>query len=126
MLITKSLYLAAVQDRLGYEAASLKEMHSHCPQHVPEMFRYDKTMATVSMQYLEPPHVTLRTGILAGTIYPAVGTHLAELLACCLFRSSFLAMDSATFRSKADVYTNCGMCVLTEQVCTLFIAMVCK
>lgn len=95
---------------------SLREMHRHSPEHVPEVYLHDETMSLVAMQYLAPPHVIMRHGILSGYVYSQVAAQLADLLACTLFRTSLLAMPADTFREKAAMYVNGEMCELTEQV----------
>jgi len=110
------LSACGVQKRLAYEAASLAAMHAHCPRHIPEVYLYDAKAAAISMQYLAPPHVILRHGILEGATYPRVAAHLAELLACSLFRTSALALSAAEFRTQAARFENTEMCGLTEGV----------
>lgn len=105
-----------MQERLRYEAESLREMHRHCPQHVVEVFDYDPDMHVISMQYLRPPHVVLRYGLLDGAVYPRLAAQVAEQLACCLFRTSQLALPPDVFRAAADRFSNSEMCRLTEQV----------
>ena len=104
------------QDRLRYEAESLREMHRHCPAHVPQLFDYDAAMFTLTMQFLAPPHVVLRYGLLDGATYPHVASQAAEQLACCLFRTSAFALEGPAFRTLADRFSNPAMCQLTEQV----------
>lgn len=94
----------------------MREMHRHSPEHVPEVYLHDETMSLVAMQYLAPPHVIMRHGILSGHVYSQVAAQLADLLACTLFRTSLLAMPADTFRKKAAMYVNGEMCELTEQV----------
>lgn len=105
-----------MQERLRYEAESLQEMHRCCPAHVPELYDFDAPMFTLSMQFLAPPHVVLRSGLLAGNVYPHLAAHAAEFLACVLYRTSALALAAEPFRALADKYSNAPMCALTEQV----------
>lgn len=106
------------QERLRYEVDSLREMHRHSPAHVPEVYLHDAAMSLVAMQYLAPPHVIMRHGILAGHVYPNAAAQLSDLLACTLFRTSLIALSEDEFRRKADTYGNSEMCSLTEQVCS--------
>ncbi len=46
------------------EAAALVEEASCCPAHVPEVYAYDAQHALIVMQYLAPPHIILRQGLI--------------------------------------------------------------
>jgi 5-methylthioribose kinase len=105
-----------MQERLRYEAESLREMHAMCPAHVPEVYAFDGAMCVIAMQYVPEPAVVLRHGLLAGGSYPRMPAHAAEFLACTLFRSSALALAPAAFRAQAARFANGDMCALTEQV----------
>jgi 5-methylthioribose kinase len=104
------------QDRIRIEAAALKEEAKHCSAHVPKLYHFDATMSVLVMQYLPPPHVILRRGVIEGEMYPALGGQLAQLLAEMLFKTSLLALPSDEYRSLVGRFTNNEMCRLTEQV----------
>jgi 5-methylthioribose kinase len=91
-------------------------MHDCCPAHVPRVYKFDRTMCMIAMQYLAPPHVVLRYGFLDGAVYPKLPHQAAEFLACSLFRSSLLKLDSREFWERAARFGNAEMCALTEQV----------
>jgi 5-methylthioribose kinase len=104
------------QDRIRIEAAALMEEAKHCPAHVPKLYHFDATMSVLVMQYLPPPHVILRRGVIEGEMYPALGGQLAQLLAKMLFKTSLLALPSDEYSSLVGTFTNNEMCRLTEQV----------
>lgn len=83
------------QDRVRIEAEGLTEEGRHAPLHVPTMYHYSPEMALIVMQYLAPPHVMLRIGLIAGHVYQDLGAHLATFLARTLFYTSLFALDSA-------------------------------
>ena len=89
---------AAVQERVRIEAEALLEEGRHAPEHVPSMFHYSPQMALIVMEYLAPPHVMLRTGLIAGELYPQLGVHMASFLARTLFHTSLYALDTAQHR----------------------------
>lgn len=62
------------------------------------MFHYSPQMALIVMEYLAPPHVMLRTGLIAGELYPELGAHMASFLARTLFHTSLYALDTAQHR----------------------------
>lgn len=105
------------QERVRYEAEALIQAHKFCPEHVPEVYVYDSTMATIVMRYLEPPHIILRGGIIEGKVYPKLAAHVGEYLATTLYKSSALAVGGAELRRARQAFgQNEDMCELTEQV----------
>ena len=105
------------QERVRYEAEALIQAHKYCPAHVPEVYIYDPTMATIVMRYLEPPHIILRGGIIEGKLYPKLAEHVGEYLATTLYKSSALSVGGAALRRARQAFgQNEDMCELTEQV----------
>eukprot|EP00250_Pteridium_aquilinum_P019227 c24355_g2_i1 orf=168-2612(+) len=104
-------------DRSYYEAMALKKHASLCQQHVPEVYHFDRPMSTIIMQYLEPPHIILRKGLIQGITYPCLADHISEFMARTLFYTSLLAMSTTLHRSMvAEFCGNVELCRLTEQV----------
>ena len=105
------------QERVRYEAEALQTAHGFCPAHVPEVFLYDPSMSVIAMRFLEPPHIILRGGIVAGATYPRLAAHAGEYLATTLFGSSALAVGCERLREQRQAFgQNEAMCALTEQV----------
>ncbi|GAB4820785.1 hypothetical protein N2152v2_007831 [Parachlorella kessleri] len=92
------------QERVRFEATALMEEARHCPEHVPQVYLYDEAMALIVMQYLAPPHVILRHGMIQGNIYPRLADHLAHFLATTLFHTSLLAVSTEHHRSGGLLY----------------------
>ncbi|KAI5074128.1 hypothetical protein GOP47_0010089 [Adiantum capillus-veneris] len=104
-------------DRSYFEAIALKKQGTLCPQHVPDLYHFDRHMSIIIMQYLEPPHIILRKGLIKGIIYPCLGDHMSEYMAKTLFYTSLLAISTTTHRSAvAEFCGNVELCRLTEQV----------
>ncbi|KAH7432190.1 hypothetical protein KP509_07G012500 [Ceratopteris richardii] len=104
-------------DRAYFEAITLKKHGALCPQHVPEIYHFDRTMSAIVMQYLEPPHIILRKGFIKGIYYPCLAEHMSEYMARTLFFTSLLAISTTTHRSAvAEFCGNVQLCRLTEQV----------
>jgi 5-methylthioribose kinase len=110
------MHTCSVQDRLRYEVESLRAMHVACPAHTPEVYAFDPALCVIAMQYIAPPAVVLRYGILDGAVYPHMPAQAAEFMATTLFRSSQFALGTSEFTAHADKYSNREMCALTEQV----------
>jgi S-methyl-5-thioribose-1-phosphate isomerase len=92
------------QERVRYEAEALQTAHGFCPKHVPEVFLYDPKMSVIAMRFLEPPHIILRGGIVAGETYPLLAAHAGEYLATTLFGSSALAVGCERLREQRQVF----------------------
>eukprot|EP00270_Netrium_digitus_P009914 TRINITY_DN3048_c0_g1_i1.p1 TRINITY_DN3048_c0_g1~~TRINITY_DN3048_c0_g1_i1.p1 ORF type:complete len:799 (-),score=259.48 TRINITY_DN3048_c0_g1_i1:39-2378(-) len=103
--------------RISFESSTLLEEGRLAPGLVPEVYAFDKTMAAISMEYLAPPHIILRKGLVAGIVYPLLADHMAEFLAVTLFSTSLLARSTAAHKAEVAKYCgNADMCRLTEQV----------
>ncbi|GAB2267595.1 hypothetical protein Dimus_002577 [Dionaea muscipula] len=105
------------KERAYFEATTLKEHGRLCPNHVPEVYHFDRDMSLIGMRYLEPPHIILRKGLIAGTVYPLLAEHMSEYMARTLFFTSLLY--TTTTDHKGAVAKFCGnveLCRLTEQV----------
>ncbi|TYH94171.1 hypothetical protein ES332_A12G022900v1 [Gossypium tomentosum] len=105
------------KERAYFEAVALKQHGGLCPEHVPEVYHFDRTMSLIGMRYLEPPHIILRKGLIAGIEYPLLAEHMSEYMAKTLFCTSLLYRS--TTEHKRAVVEFCGnveLCRLTEQV----------
>ncbi|XP_054786400.1 methylthioribose kinase-like [Prosopis cineraria] len=105
------------KERAYFEAQALKEHGRFCPEHTPEVYHFDRTMSVLSMRYIEPPHIILRKGLIAGIEYPVLAEHVSDYMANTLFFTSLLFRT--TTEHKRDVAEFCGnveLCRLTEQV----------
>jgi len=104
------------QDRVRIEAAALQTEAKYCPQHIPALYHADAPMCLIAMEFIPPPHIILRKGLIQGHTYPLLADHVSTLLANTLFHASLLAMSSAEFRKQISEFENNEMCRLTEQV----------
>ncbi|KAK8604453.1 hypothetical protein V6N13_099395 [Hibiscus sabdariffa] len=105
------------KDRAYFEATALKEHGALCPQHVPQVYHFDRTMSLIGMRYLEPPHIILRKGLVAGIEYPFLAEHMSDYMAKTLFYTSLLFRSTTEHkRAVAEFCGNVEMCRLTEQV----------
>ena len=100
---------------MRYEAEALQTAHGFCPAHVPEVFLYDPSMSVIAMQFLEPPHMILQGGIVAGATYRASRTPASTWRRRSW--SSALAVGCERLREQRQAFgQNEAMCALTEQV----------
>jgi len=84
------------KERAYFESLALTEEGRLSPEHVPEVYHFDRTMSLIAMRYLEPPHIILRKGLIAGIEYPLLAEHMADFMAKTLFFTSLL------FRSTTE------------------------
>lgn len=105
------------KDRAYFEASILKEHGQLCPNHVPEVYHFDSTMAIIAMRYVEPPHIILRKGLIAGIEYPYLAEHISDYISKTLFHTSLLYLSTKEHKAAvARFCNNVEMCRLTEQV----------
>ncbi|KAK9165846.1 hypothetical protein Scep_001037 [Stephania cephalantha] len=105
------------KERAYFEALTLKEHGRLCPGHVPEIYHFDRPMSLIAMRYLEPPHIILRKGLVAGVQYPLLAEHISDYIAKTLFYTSLLFRGTTEHKqSVAEFCGNVELCRLTEQV----------
>uniref|UniRef100_A0A5B6ZUL9 S-methyl-5-thioribose kinase n=1 Tax=Davidia involucrata TaxID=16924 RepID=A0A5B6ZUL9_DAVIN len=105
------------KDRAYFEAMALREHGRLCPGRVPEVYHFDRSMCLIGMRYLEPPHIILRKGLIAGIEYPLLAEHMSEYMARTLFFTSLLYRTTTEHkRAVAEFCGNVELCRLTEQV----------
>ncbi|XP_044481059.1 methylthioribose kinase-like [Mangifera indica] len=105
------------RERAYFEALALKEHGQMCPDHVPEVYHFDRTMSLIGMRYLEPPHIILRKGLTAGIEYPLLAEHISEYMAKTLFCTSLLYRSTMEHkRAVAEFCGNAELCRHTARV----------
>lgn len=105
------------KERAYFETTALREHGKLCPDHVPEVYHFDRDMSLIGMRYLEPPHIILRKGLIAGVEYPFLAEHMSEYMARTLFFTSLLYHSTTEHkRAVAEFCGNVELCRLTEQV----------
>ena len=104
-------------ERAFFETSALRVQGALCAGRVPEVYAFDHPMAVTVMQYLAPPHIILRKGLIAGVVYPRLAEHVGGFMAATLFHTSLLALSTEQHRTAVAKYCgNVEMCRLTEQV----------
>ena len=104
------------QERSRVEADALVEQGRYCAAHVPAVLHFDDDGKILVMQYIAPPHLTLRKGLIAGSVYPLLSEHMVTFLSRTLFKTSYISMDLKEFRTMSSKFANEELCALTEQV----------
>ncbi|EYU42701.1 hypothetical protein MIMGU_mgv1a007100mg [Erythranthe guttata] len=105
------------KERAYFEASTLEEHGRLCPDHVPEVYHFDRKMCLIGMRYIKPPHIILRKGLISGIEYPLLAEHMSEYMARTLFFTSLLYLTTTEHKSAVAKFCgNVELCRLTEQV----------
>ncbi|PON74719.1 Methylthioribose kinase [Parasponia andersonii] len=105
------------KERAYFESTALKEHRRWSPNHAPEVYHFDRTMSLIGMRYLEPPHIVLRKGLIAGVEYPLLAEHISDYMAKTLFHTSLLYHSTLEHkRAVAEFCGNAELCRHTQQV----------
>ncbi|KAK6143585.1 hypothetical protein DH2020_023933 [Rehmannia glutinosa] len=105
------------KERAYFEATTLQDHGRLCPDHVPEVYHFDRNMCLIGMRYVEPPHIILRKGLISGIEYPLLAEHISEYMARTLFYTSLLYLTTTDHKNAVAKYCgNVELCRLTEQV----------
>jgi 5-methylthioribose kinase len=102
--------------RSFFEANALQRHAERAPGLVPDIHLVDDAQALIVMEYLTP-HVILRKGFVAGTIYPRLASDLGRFLAHSLFKGSDLFMPTRTRKADLALFAdNVELCDITENL----------
>ena len=102
--------------RAHYEHMALSHQAANSPGLVPVIHHYDETLALIVMEFLDP-HIIMRHGMIAGTVYPKFAEDISTFMAANLFRTSALALPADRFKGLiADFAGNTALCKITEDL----------
>jgi 5-methylthioribose kinase len=102
--------------RSHYEYLALTHQARLAPGLVPDVLHHNEALALVVMELLEP-HVIMRKGLIAGTLYPRFVGDIATFLSRTLFFSSDLAIPAAQKKEGIAAFAgNHALCKITEDL----------
>jgi 5-methylthioribose kinase len=102
--------------RSHYEYLALTHQARLAPRLVPAVLHHNEALALVVMELLEP-HIIMRKGLVAGTLYPRFVGDIATFLARTLFFSSDLALSAAGKKVGIAAFAgNHALCKITEDL----------
>ncbi len=102
--------------RSHYECLALKHQARLAPGLVPAVLHQNEALALVAMELLEP-HIIMRKGLVAGTLYPRFVEDITTFLARTLFFSSDLAVSAAEKKEGIAAFAgNHALCKITEDL----------
>jgi 5-methylthioribose kinase len=102
--------------RSHYEYLALTHQARLASGLVPEVLHHNEALALVAMELLEP-HIIMRKGLVAGTVYPRFVEDITTFLARTLFFSSDLALPAAEKKEGIAAFAgNHALCKITEDL----------
>jgi 5-methylthioribose kinase len=95
---------------------ALSEEGRLAPGLVPRIYRYDPELALIVMELLEP-HIIMRRGMIAGTVYPRFAEDISTFMARTLYFTSDLALSAAEKKTMIAAFAgNTALCKITENL----------
>jgi 5-methylthioribose kinase len=102
--------------RSHYEYLALTRQAELVPGLVPAVLHHDEALALVVMELLEP-HIIMRKGLVAGTLYPRFVDDITTFVARTLFFTSDLACPAADKKNGVAAFAgNHALCKITEDL----------
>ena len=89
-------------NRSFYEFSALKAQKEACPEHVPAIYYFNKNDALIAMEYIAPPAMILRKGLILGIQYPTVAKDLGLFCAKTLFKTSAFHLSPMALRKNVS------------------------
>ncbi len=97
------------------EAAVLKLEGELAPGYVPEVYRYDETMAATSMEDISAFR-NLRKELMANRVFPHLSRNLSFFMADTLLPTTDLVLNAEEKKRRVRFYTNPELCSITEDL----------
>ncbi len=111
------------RNRMSFEIRALLSYEKLTPSFVPKIYHKDEEMSLVIMEYLRE-HIIFRQGLMESKYYDNFCEHISTFLACNLFYTSSLHLDSSKKRQLIDSFNkNRELCKLTEDFVFTFAYM---
>ncbi|WP_024518715.1 S-methyl-5-thioribose kinase [Bradyrhizobium sp. Tv2a-2] len=102
--------------RAHYEYLALTTHARLAPRLVPQILYHDEALALTAMELLSP-HIIMRRGLIAGTIYPRFVEDITTFMARMLFFTSDLAITAAEKKEGVAAFAgNHALCKITEDL----------
>ena len=89
-------------DRAYFEFKALQEEKEACPEFVPAIYFFSKTDGLIVMEYIAPPAIVLRKGLIMGIHYPTVAEDLGVFCAKTLFKTSGFRLSPLALRKNVS------------------------
>lgn len=97
------------------EAQILELQGKLAPGYVPQVFRYDETMAAISMEDISA-YGNLRKELAAGRVYGHLAENFSTFMVETLLTTTDLVMERNEKKRRVQFYTNPELCNITEDL----------
>ena len=102
--------------RAHYEHMALTEQARLTGKLVPAIHHYDEKLALIVMELLRP-HIIMRRGMIAATLYPKFADDISSFMARTLFFTSDLALTADKKKAMIAAFAgNTALCKITEDL----------
>ena len=89
-------------ERAYFEYTALAAEKEACPEFVPSLYYFSKTDGLIVMEYVAPPAIILRKGLIMGIHYPTVASDLGIFCAKTLFKTSGFSLSPSALRKNVS------------------------
>ncbi|GKY94808.1 hypothetical protein MPSEU_000446000 [Mayamaea pseudoterrestris] len=104
-------------ERAYFEYKALTAFKKACANHVPKVYYFSRINALMAMQYIPPPNIILRKGLIQKIRYPTMASDIGVFCGKTLFQGSGFKLQPKQLREQVEFWSkNSEMCALTEQV----------
>ena len=87
-------------ERSYFEYRALTVEKETCPEFVPSIYYFSKIHGLIVMEYIPPPNIILRKGLIQGIRYPTMASDIATFCAKTLFRTSGFKLSESELRKQ--------------------------
>lgn len=99
-------------DRAYFEYRALSAEKLACPDFVPSLFYFSKPNGLMVMEYIPPPNIILRKGLIQGIRYPTMASDMGTFCAQTLFKTSGFKLSETELRANVSF-----MCFVVLESC---------
>ena len=90
-------------NRSWHEYCALSAERDACPEHVPAIHYVSKSMGLIAMEFIPPPNIILRKGLIAGIHYPTMARDMGSFCAKTLFKTSGFKLSCSELRKQVGL-----------------------
>jgi 5-methylthioribose kinase len=89
-------------DRAYFEYRALSAEKEACPNFVPSLYYFSKPNGLMVMEYIPPPNIILRKGLIQGIRYPTMASDVGTFCAHTLFKNSGFKLSETELRANVS------------------------
>jgi 5-methylthioribose kinase len=93
-------------ERAYFEYRALCVEKEACPEFVPSLYYFSKPNGLMAMEYIPPPNIILRKGLIQGIKYPTMAHDMGTFCAKTLFKTSGFKLSETELRQNVSTHSN--------------------